>query len=75
MYFKDLKIKDYFQFFDDLKIYKKINDFQCTRMFQSYPVFEDQIIERVENDLEENWYEIEKRSLWNFLGLNGDHYV
>lgn len=67
MYFKDLKINKFFSFLDDLKIYKKVNEFQCSRLLKNYPVWEDQEIIEIEAYETENHDLIERTSFWNFI--------
>lgn len=54
MIFKQLAIDSYFKFVSSpIRIYKKINEFQCTRFLKDYPVWEDALVIKVsENEVE-----------------------
>lgn len=66
MQFKDLSVEDLFKFArENSKIYKKINEFQCVRLLQEYPVFGDAEVVIATPNEEEDYEKIEKNSEFN----------
>lgn len=54
MLFEQLEIDSYFKFTSSpIRIYKKINEFQCVRFLKEFPVWEDALVTKVsENEVE-----------------------
>lgn len=67
MKFEDLKINQRFKFIDDPKIYTKEDNYSAVRNMTESFIFADSNVELVNENEEENYEEIEKRSYWNRL--------